>query len=122
MDFNLSAEHREFADSVGRFARDKLAAGALRVLAERHLLPPDFGLMAFGGLPLMILEPAGILTTLLPARELGLQGASMLLERIRGSDLPPREVVLPVTYNMDGTSLTSPLAPEFPSESGTRTL
>ena len=51
MDFNLNAEHREFADSVGRFARDKLAAGALarahspqypwdtsKLLAEQGLL------------------------------------------------------------------------------------
>ena len=30
MDFNLSEEHRSFADSVRRFAHDKLAAGALQ--------------------------------------------------------------------------------------------
>ena len=29
MDFELSEEHQAFADSVRRFARDKLAAGAL---------------------------------------------------------------------------------------------
>jgi alkylation response protein AidB-like acyl-CoA dehydrogenase len=51
MDFQLSEEHRAFADSVGRFARDRLAAGAVerahasnypwdvaRMMAEQGLL------------------------------------------------------------------------------------
>ena len=51
MNFELSEEHRSFADSVRRFSRDKLAAGALerahspdfpwdtaRLLAEQGLL------------------------------------------------------------------------------------
>jgi alkylation response protein AidB-like acyl-CoA dehydrogenase len=51
MDFNLSEEHQAFADSVARFAQDKLAGGALerahsqhypwetaRILAEQGLL------------------------------------------------------------------------------------
>lgn len=55
MDFTLSPEHQEFADSVARFARDKLAPGALerahsphypwetaRLLAEQGLLGISF--------------------------------------------------------------------------------
>jgi len=51
MDFQLSEEHQAFADSVRRFAQDKLAAGALerahspyypwdtaRLLADQGLL------------------------------------------------------------------------------------
>jgi alkylation response protein AidB-like acyl-CoA dehydrogenase len=36
MDFNLSEEHRAFADSVGRFAKDKLADGALARAHDPH--------------------------------------------------------------------------------------
>ncbi|MCZ2499087.1 acyl-CoA dehydrogenase [Xylophilus sp. Kf1] len=37
MDFNLSEEHRAYADSVGKFARQHLAAGALeRAHADRY--------------------------------------------------------------------------------------
>lgn len=38
MDFNLSEEHQAFADSVGRFARDQLADGALE-RAHSHRFP-----------------------------------------------------------------------------------
>ena len=36
MDFTLSPEHQEFADSVARFARDKLAPGALERAHSPH--------------------------------------------------------------------------------------
>lgn len=77
-------------------ANNKLAAGAIRVLADAGKLPPTIGLVSFGGLPLVLLAPQGIRVTHLPARDLGLRSAQMLLERIRGLAVPPREVVLPV--------------------------
>ena len=50
MDFNLSEEHASFADSVRRFARDKLAAGALQ-RAHSSIYPADIAqLLAEQGL------------------------------------------------------------------------
>lgn len=80
-------------------ANNKIATGAARILAERDALPPTVGLMSFGGLPLVLLAPVGIQVAHLPARELGLKAAAMILERIRGLDTPPREEVLPVVLD-----------------------
>ena len=78
-------------------ANNRLAAGILRVLSQRELLPPKIGVVSFGGLPLVLLAPLGVLVTHLPARELGLRAARLLLERIDGSRVAAREIVLPVT-------------------------
>lgn len=87
-------------------ANNKLAAGAIRVLAEAGQLPPAVGVVSFGGLPLVLLTPRGIGVTHLPARELGLRAAQMLLERIRGLTVPPREVVLPVVIGDEESGLS----------------
>lgn len=77
-------------------ANNRLGAAALRVLNERDLLPPAVGVVSFGGLPLILLAPLGVLITHLPARELGTKSAEMLLERINGLVAPARSVTLPV--------------------------
>ncbi len=87
-------------------ANNKLAAGAIRALAEVDKLPPAVGVVSFGGLPLVLLTPRGVGVTHLPARELGLRAAQMLLERIRGLDVPPREVVLPVVIGDEESGLS----------------
>lgn len=87
-------------------ANNKLSTGVIRVLAERGILPPTTGVMAFGGLPLVVLSPMGILVTHLPARELGLTAARMLLERIDGLDTPARDIVLPVVISNEEDGLT----------------
>ncbi|MGC3954515.1 MAG: LacI family DNA-binding transcriptional regulator [Propionicimonas sp.] len=87
-------------------ANNKLAAGVIRVLAEAGKLPPAVGVVSFGGLPLVLLAPRGIGVTHLPARELGLRAAQMLLERIRGLSAPPREVVLPVVIGDEESGLS----------------
>jgi len=86
-------------------ANNRLAAGVLRVLSERDLLPPKVGVVSFGGLPLVLLAPLGVLVTHLPGRELGVQAASLLLERISGSQAAARNVVLPVTIGDDASGL-----------------
>lgn len=96
-------------------ANNKLASGVIRALADAGHLPPEVGVVSFGGLPLVLLVPAGVLVSHLPARELGLTAATMLLERIRGLEGPPREVVLPVVISdedqglalIDGRAATS---------------
>lgn len=87
-------------------ANNKLAAGAIRALAEAGKLPPAVGVVSFGGLPLVLLAPRGIGVTHLPARELGLRAAQMLLERIRGLEAPPREIVLPVVIGDEESGLS----------------
>lgn len=87
-------------------ANNKLSTGVIRVLADRGILPPATGVMAFGGLPLVVLSPMGILVTHLPARELGLTAARMLLERIDGLQAPARDIVLPVVISNEEDGLT----------------
>jgi LacI family transcriptional regulator len=79
-------------------ANNKLASGVIRVLAAQGKLPPAVGLVSFGGLPLVLLAPVGVMVTHLPARRLGEVAATMLLERIEGLTGPGREVVLPLVY------------------------
>jgi len=79
-------------------ANNRLATGALRALARLDRLPPAVGLVSFGGQPEMLFPPAGLITTHLPARDMGRTAAEMLLERIAGLDVPARCVTLPVTW------------------------
>lgn len=85
---------------------NKIAAGVIRVLSEAGLLPPVTGVVSFGGLPMVLLAPRGIMVTHLPSRDLGLTAAHMLLERIRGLSAPPREVVLPVVIGDEESGLS----------------
>lgn len=87
-------------------ANNKLASGVIRVLADLGKLPPQVGVVSFGGLPLVLLVPAGVMVTHLPARELGRTAATMLLERIRGLKAPVREVVLPVVIGDEAEGLS----------------
>src|SRR5256885_8990930 len=50
MDFTLSEEHQAFADSVARFAQDKLAAGALERAHSPHYPWETASLLAEQGL------------------------------------------------------------------------
>jgi len=87
-------------------ANNKLAAGVIRALSDAGLLPPRIGVVSFGSLPMVLLAPRGIAVTHLPTREIGLVAARMLLERIRGLDSPPREVVLPVVIGDEESGLS----------------
>lgn len=78
-------------------ANNRLAAGTLAALAAAGRLPPATGVVSFGGSPLMLLAPPGVIVTQLPARALGLRAAEMLLERIAGLDGPARSETLPIS-------------------------
>ncbi len=86
-------------------ASNKLAAGVIRALSEVGKLPPSVGVVAFGGLPMVLLMPEGIMVTHLPAREIGLTGAEMLLERINGLTVPARELILPIVIGDEVSGL-----------------
>jgi LacI family transcriptional regulator len=71
-----------------------MGVGALQVLSEAGITPPDFGVAIVGDLPFATLSPNAITQVHLPARHLGTTAASMLMERIAGDTQPARTVVL----------------------------
>lgn len=71
-----------------------MGVGALQVLSEHGITPPDFGVAVVGDLPFTTLTPDAITQVHLPARHLGTTAATMLLERISGDTQPARTVVL----------------------------
>ena len=80
------------------FAANNLTGvGALQVLLERGLAPPDFGLAVFGDLPFALPWSGGHRLGALPSRHLGETAARLLLERINGDDQPARTIMLRAT-------------------------
>lgn len=71
-----------------------IGVGAIQVLTERGLTPPQFGVAVVGSLPFTTLSPTAVTMVRLPARHMGVTAARMLLERIAGDDQPSRTVVL----------------------------
>jgi LacI family transcriptional regulator len=71
-----------------------MIVGALQVLVESGLTPPAVGVAMFGDLPFAALAPTGITVVHLPARQLGVTAATLLLERINGDTRPSRSIVL----------------------------
>lgn len=71
-----------------------IGVGAIQVLTERRLTPPRVGVAVIGSLPFTTLSPSAVTVVRLPARQMGVTAAQMLLERIRGDQQPPRVVVL----------------------------
>src|SRR5690606_517280 len=75
-------------------ANNLMGVGALQLLSERDLTPPKFGVAVIGDLPFTTLTPTAITLVRLPAREMGVRAAKLLLDRIGGDTEPPRDVVL----------------------------
>jgi LacI family transcriptional regulator len=71
-----------------------MGVGALQVLSEAGITPPEFGVAIIGDLPFATLSPDAITQVHLPARHLGTTAATMLLERIAGDTQPARTIVL----------------------------
>ncbi|RFA13165.1 LacI family transcriptional regulator [Subtercola boreus] len=71
-----------------------MGVGALQVLSEAGMAPPAFGVAVIGDLPFTTLDPTSVTIVHLPARNLGVTAASMLIERINGDRQSPRTVVL----------------------------
>lgn len=71
-----------------------LGVGAIQVLTEHGLMPPQFGVAVVGSLPFTTLSPSAVTVVRLPARHMGVTAARMLLERIAGDDQPARTIVL----------------------------
>jgi LacI family transcriptional regulator len=75
-------------------ANNLLGVGAIQVLTEHGLTPPEIGVAVIGSLPFTTLSPTAVTVVRLPARHMGVTAAKMLLERINGDDQPARTVVL----------------------------
>lgn len=71
-----------------------MSVGALQVLYETGRSPSTFGFAAFGDLPFAAMDPSGMTVVHVPARNLGVAAATMLIERINGDRQPARTVVL----------------------------
>ena len=71
-----------------------MGVGALQILSEAGMTPPAVGVAVIGDLPFTTLDPATITLVHLPARNLGITAATMLIERIGGDTQPARTVVL----------------------------
>jgi LacI family transcriptional regulator len=71
-----------------------MGVGALQILSEAGITPPEFGVAVVGDLPFTTLLPDAITQVHLPARHLGTTAASMLMERIAGDTQPARTIVL----------------------------
>jgi len=71
-----------------------MSVGALQVLDETGQSPATFGFAAFGDLPFTAMEPSGMTVVHVPARDLGVAAATMLIERINGDRHSARTVVL----------------------------
>ncbi|WP_102193403.1 LacI family DNA-binding transcriptional regulator [Microbacterium aurantiacum] len=71
-----------------------IGVGAIQVLTEHGLTPPQVGVAVIGSLPFTTLSPTAVTVVRLPARHMGVTAAKMLLERIGGDAQPARTVVL----------------------------
>lgn len=72
-----------------------IGVGALQVLGERGLTPPEFGVAVIGSLPFSTIAPGAVTIVRLGAQEMGSVAARMLIERIAGDERPIQTVVLP---------------------------
>ena len=88
-------------------ATNKLSLGALRALIAADRQPPGFGVLSFGDLPLLTYTPQGVIVAHLPAREIGLTAAQLLLDRIAGQARPSQHIVLPPILGDDQAAWTS---------------
>jgi LacI family transcriptional regulator len=71
-----------------------MGVGALQILTEARLAPPKIGMAVIGDLPFPTFPTAAIAQVLLPARQLGMAAADMLIDRINGDKRPPRTLML----------------------------
>ncbi|MGL5818478.1 MAG: LacI family DNA-binding transcriptional regulator [Phycicoccus sp.] len=75
-------------------ANNLMGIGAVQALLAVGRSPEDFGVAVFGDFPYAALAPVGVSVVHLPARNLGVTAADLLLGRIGGHVGPGRQVVL----------------------------
>nr|WP_237536682.1 substrate-binding domain-containing protein [Streptomyces sp. SID5785] len=75
-------------------ANNLMTVGALQALRDAGLEPPSTGVLSFGDVPWASLLRPSLSAVDLPAYDLGRTAAALLQERIAGSRIPARSVVL----------------------------
>src|SRR5699024_7692873 len=75
-------------------ANNLIGVGAIQVLTEHSLTPPQVGVAVVGSLPFSTLSPSVVSVVKLPAREMGARAAAILLDRIDGRTKEVASVVL----------------------------
>lgn len=81
-----------------------MSEGAMAAIARLGLvIPEELSLTGFDDLDWMAFLPPGITTVAQPRMAMGETAARMLLERIEGSDLPARTVLMPATIIARGS-------------------
>ncbi len=75
-------------------ANNLMTVGALQALRGAGVRPPSFGVLSFGDVPWASLVQPSLSTVQLPSYDLGVAAATLLQERIAGSDKPLQTVVL----------------------------
>lgn len=75
-------------------ANNLMGIGAVQALLANGRTPQDFGVAVFGDFPYASLAPPGVSVVHLPARQLGVTAAELLLQRIAGDASPPRRIVI----------------------------
>ena len=79
---------------AGVAGKIRVGGGGRRVWAGRGPAPPRVGVAVIGSLPFTTLSPTAVTIIRLPAREMGMTAARLLLDRIAGGAGPSRTVVL----------------------------
>ncbi|GHO62839.1 LacI family transcriptional regulator [Ktedonobacter sp. SOSP1-52] len=81
-----------------------LTKGALQALHDRHLrIPDDIAVGAFDESDWTSLMQPALTVIAQPAYEIGTTATEFLLQRIRGDERPPREVVLNTAFHIRGS-------------------
>lgn len=89
-------------------ANNRMLAGALRACIEAGVaIPDEVSIVGFDDLPWADFTQPSITTVRQPTYEIGAAAARLLLERITGADLPPREIVFQPELVIRGSSVKS---------------
>jgi LacI family transcriptional regulator len=103
----LMSKHKGFTALVA--GNDLLALGCYDYLAQESLsCPDDVSVVGFNDIQFVDKVRPGLTTIALPQYEIGATASKLLLERIREPHLPPREIVLPVTLVVRGSTAPPP--------------
>jgi LacI family transcriptional regulator len=86
-------------------------ASLLAVSRAGLRMPEDLLFVGFDDLPLAELYGSGLSLVEQPTYDLGRRAAELLIERLRGMDGPPREVLLTPRLTVRGSSVRSIAAP-----------
>jgi LacI family transcriptional regulator len=86
-------------------ANDLLALGCYDVLAERGLrCPQDVSVVGFNDMPFADRFNPPLTTVRIPHREMGAAAAEVLLELMAEPQTPPRQILLPATLIVRGST------------------